>query len=150
FREDPLANEHHERWHVVYPGQGVPTPAGQRHTKPRQGELFLYMHEQMLARYDTERIAAGLPLVQPFADYAEAGRFGYDPGTRLAEFYPARPADKAWGDLDRSDLGLQYTVAAQAAERDKVQAAVDARNVFQDPSALGATEEQTVDTLFDS
>jgi hypothetical protein len=148
FREDPLANEHHERWHVVYPGQGVPTPAGQRHTKPRQGELFLYMHEQMLARYDTERAAAGMPRVEPFADYTQAVEYGYDPGPRLAEFYPARPAGKAWGDLDRSDL-LTYTVAEQAAERDKVKDAVAART-FLNPSALGATEEQTVDSLFDT
>ena len=49
FREDPLANEHHERWHVVYPARGIPGPKGPQNKK-RQGELFLYMHQQMLAR----------------------------------------------------------------------------------------------------
>jgi tyrosinase len=150
FREDPLANEHHERWHVVYPGQGVPTPSGQRHTKPRQGELFLYMHQQMLARYDTERVAAGLDPVEPFKDYGEAVAFGYDPGPRLAEFYPARPSGKAWGDLARPDFGLTYRVSQQAAERDKIQTAVAAKNVFLNPSTLGATAEQTVESLFNS
>src|ERR1700733_2319017 len=119
FREDPLANEHHERWHVVYPGGGIPTPSGQRHTKPRQSELFLYMHQQMLARYDTERLAAGLPLVEPFATYTDAVEFGYDPGPKLGAFFPARPAGKAWGDLDRqADFGLAYAVGEQEAERD--------------------------------
>jgi hypothetical protein len=150
FREDPLANEHHERWHVVYPGRGIPTPSGQRHTKPRQGELFLYMHQQMLARYDTERVAAGLELVEPFKDYTEAVAFGYDPGPRLAEFYPARPAGLAWGDLARPDFGLDYKVSQQAAERDKIHSAVEAKNVFLNPGTLGATTEQTVDSLFDS
>ncbi|MFL6260831.1 MAG: tyrosinase family protein [Thermoanaerobaculia bacterium] len=149
FREDPLANEHHERWHVVYPGRGIPTPSGQRHTKPRQGELFLYMHQQMLARYDTERTAAGLELVKPFESYGEVVDFGYDPGPRLAEFYPARSAGKAWGDLDRPDL-LTYSVAEQEGERDKLRTAVDAKNVFLNPDRLGATSEQTVDSLFNS
>jgi len=59
FREDPLANQHHEHWHVVYPVSGVPDGRGGATGKDRQGELFFYMHQQMLARYDAERIAAG-------------------------------------------------------------------------------------------
>ncbi len=115
WREDALANEHHEHWHQVYPYTGLPprdflgwateTPrsdmvavlealapgqnwAGQVaaaspqqlasffsaqvvtsdavfglpaqlyrvlfHLNDRQGELFFYMHQQMLARYDAE------------------------------------------------------------------------------------------------
>lgn len=149
FREDPLANEHHERWHVVYPGQGIPSSAGQRHTKPRQGELFLYMHQQMLARYDTERKAAGLDLVKPFDDYQEAADYGYDPGAPLNESYPARPAGEAWADIKRADLQLTYTVEAQAQERDKLNNAVQTA-VFLNPSALGATEEQSIDSLFNT
>ncbi|PYQ30009.1 MAG: hypothetical protein DMF56_09800 [Acidobacteria bacterium] len=62
YREDAQTNAHHERWHVVYPWAGVPNPANpsQRTLKDRQGELFMYMHEQMLARYDCERLCAGL------------------------------------------------------------------------------------------
>ena len=61
YREDPLANDHHHHWHVVYP-RGIPSERfpRPRRTQPRQGELFLYMHQQMLARYDTERRIAGL------------------------------------------------------------------------------------------
>jgi tyrosinase len=79
FREDPLANEHHEHWHVVYPIGGIPGTEPRR-LKDRHGELFLYMHEQMLARYDAERIAVGLDLVVPFSDYREPIPEGYDPG----------------------------------------------------------------------
>ena len=35
----------------------------------RRGEMFLFMHRQMLARYNTERIALGLPLVEAFNRY---------------------------------------------------------------------------------
>ena len=59
WREDPLLNEHHEHWHLVYPdGDGN-----------RSGELFAYMHQQMLARYDAERLAVKLARVLPFNQY---------------------------------------------------------------------------------
>ena len=89
FREDPLSNEHHEHWHWVYPRRpqnGVPV-------RERHGELFYYMHEQMLARYDVERVAAGLSRVAPFQDYDEQIGEGYDPGLlRTADGYGAPPA----------------------------------------------------------
>jgi hypothetical protein len=109
WREDPLVNEHHEHWHIVYP---TAHPLGDRH-----GELFAYMHEQMLARYDAERLAAGLNRVQPFADY-RATSVGYDPGNlqlwdgqEWSEFRP-RPAGTTWHDLDfgsRPPLGVKVS-----------------------------------------
>jgi tyrosinase len=80
FREDPWANEHHQHWHAVYPWRGY-----EGRTKDRAGELFVYMHEQMLARYDTERYALGLPLVEPLADYRAPIPGGYDPGFELRD-----------------------------------------------------------------
>jgi tyrosinase len=74
FREDMLANEHHQHWHLVY----LADTDAQPREKERQGELFLYMHEQMLARYDTERLAAGQARVvalEPTKPLHE----GYDP-----------------------------------------------------------------------
>lgn len=73
YREDPQQNEHHEHWHNVYPG---------RMDKDRQGEIFLYMHQQMLARYDAERLAVNLPLVTPFLFNTNHARIdeGYNPG----------------------------------------------------------------------
>ncbi|MEA2704754.1 MAG: hypothetical protein QOD63_2699, partial [Actinomycetota bacterium] len=63
WREDPLLNEHHEHWHLVYPMRGRPSPDGPPDIGDRHGELFAYMHEQMLARYDAERLGVGLPRV---------------------------------------------------------------------------------------
>ncbi len=96
WREDPLLNDHHDHWHQVYPT--APGPDGIYKPGDRHGELFGYMHEQMLARYDAERLAAGLGRVEPFDDYA-AGVFpGYDPGDLFYRQngrwlrYRARPA----------------------------------------------------------
>ena len=92
WREDPLLNEHHEHWHLVYPTAPLPSVAG---AKPpagyklgdRHGELFAYMHEQMIARYDAERLAVGLPRVTPFdlhpltdLQFTAPIPEGYDPG----------------------------------------------------------------------
>jgi tyrosinase len=79
WRADPLANQHHEHWHVVYPSAGVPTGTGARVTKKRHGELFVYMHQQMLARYDAERLSLGLARAVAYADYNQPLAEGYDP-----------------------------------------------------------------------
>ena len=87
WREDPLANEHHLHWHVIYPSIGIIrddapedlleilesrtrrlTDDEMRQVvryQDRHGEMFIYMHQQMLARYDAERLALGLPPVVP-------------------------------------------------------------------------------------
>jgi hypothetical protein len=58
YCQDIDLNDHHRHWHIIY-------PAGQL-ASPYHGRLFAYMHQQMLARYDAERLAAKIGLVQPF------------------------------------------------------------------------------------
>lgn len=92
FREDPLLNEHHEHWHWVYPnrrGEGEPIYK----VKERHGELFYYMHQQMLARYDVERIAVGLPKVVAIDDYNAPLGAGYDPGQLSQYDFQPRATD---------------------------------------------------------
>lgn len=139
WREDVLANEHHQHWHEVYPFTGLPprsfadwlaehttdefveilemlapdqewsdivpplTPeelaglfaqvlgaAGdlprEVYTKlfrlnDRQGELFFYMHGQMLARYDAELLSNDLARVEPFGpdEWDDPIAAGHDP-----------------------------------------------------------------------
>jgi len=155
WREDPLANEHHEHWHEVYPFAGLfpsdfvqwaeladrqglleifekldpsqdwqafiassgasaiasafvrraqalsQQPQAWRrfldslsaraygtlfHLNDRQGELFFYMHQQMLARYNTERLAHDLPPVVRLSDFTAPIPEGYDPGAALKQF----------------------------------------------------------------
>lgn len=89
FREDILANEHHEHWHAVYfRGSG----------RQRHGELFFYMHQQMLARYDSERLAENIGRVIPFDNYNDNIEVGYDSSNIIigGRIYPGRPAGLSW------------------------------------------------------
>jgi hypothetical protein len=96
FREDPDFNAHHLQWHRVYPTRGSldpSNPGGGRIAKDRQGELFWYMHQQMLARYDTERIALDLPPVDALDDYTERLE-GYRADENIADRYNGRPTHR--------------------------------------------------------
>ena len=91
WREDYDLNDHHNHWHDVFPTIGVD---GKRVIK-RQGELFLYMHSQMLARYNAELHAWDMDPVHPF-DYDETVFFGYTPPPGLLREYAPRPANRGW------------------------------------------------------
>lgn len=45
FREDIGVNSHHFHWHVVYPSDGA---SSKYVDKDRRGEIFSYMHHQLL------------------------------------------------------------------------------------------------------
>ena len=132
FREDPLANQHHEHWHVVYPVGGIPDGQGARAGKDRQGELFFYMHQQMLARYDAERLAVGLKTVRSLATYTAPIAEGYDSG--LPDFR-ARTSGRKLATVDLG--GGPYTVQQHARLRDRIRRAVDSRR-FEDGAAVDA------------
>lgn len=106
WREDPLLNDHHEHWHLVYPAGGRPSAAGGVELGDRHGELFAYMHQQMLARYDAERLSLGLPRVERLDDYRARIPEGYDPGSlrfwtgRQWVLFRARPSNARISDLD--------------------------------------------------
>lgn len=123
WREDPFANEHHTHWHVVYPFGGIPDGHGGVRFKDRQGEVFFYMHQQMLARYDAERRAVGLPAVEPLAQYATPIALGYDPGPYLQAnlFFARQPQTRmvslptiTVATLQRLRAALDDVVADQA------------------------------------
>jgi len=116
FREDPAFNEHHERWHVVYPNGGIPyvdqkTKDILYRERDRHGEMFIYMHQQMIAHYDANRLAHGLERVVPF-DFSTPIAVGYDPGTFLQVFGDSQysPRKSNWTVLPQ--LG-SYTVGQQ-------------------------------------
>src|ERR687897_133893 len=110
LRNDLLANEHHRHWHVVYPLRGWQGRRGDR-----VGELFFYMHEQMLARYDAERRSAGLDRVEAYEDYRAP----------IGQGFRDRPPDQQLADASIPD-DLQLSVAELEAQRDEIYGAVDA------------------------
>src|SRR5919109_69046 len=82
FREDVFANDHHAHWHMVYRSDWE--------RQERQGEIFIYMHQQMLARYETELLAVGSGALEPLdVDLPGVIPGGYDP--HLPGSYGARP-----------------------------------------------------------
>lgn len=148
WREDPLLNEHHEHWHLVYPYGGqvddtLHTPqqlsdiedgkvsAHFLQWNDRHGELFAYMHAQLLARYAAERLSVGLPPVDPLTNYGAPISEGYDPGTILkadGSTLPAaaRPPNASLSDLRvpkyRDRPGAEIT--SQELFRDRIAAAI--------------------------
>jgi hypothetical protein len=138
FREDPKLSEHHEHWHIVYSWAVQP---GQ--LKDRQGEIFIYMHQQMLARYDTERLALGRPLTIAFDGYRTQITEIYDPGKPLNKRYG--PRTKLTFMQDTPD----YTLGKLESGRDEIRGAIN-QGFFEDvhskhlpvsPEKIGATIE---------
>ncbi|MCY1078847.1 tyrosinase family protein [Archangium lansingense] len=80
FREDTGLSEHLDTWQVLHPAAGVPDPEQpkRRLHQDRHGERLWYMNQQLLARYDTERLSFGMPRTVPLGDYASPINEGYD------------------------------------------------------------------------
>jgi len=91
FREDMLANSHHSDWHRLSFGR-------------RKGEFFYYMHGQMQARYEVERLCLSLPSVVDFGPSQWDGYISdsYDP--ELSDRWSPRNP----GTIDSDSLHSSY------------------------------------------
>lgn len=119
FREDVIANDHHAHWHLVY--------RIDQEVKERQGELFIYMHQQMLARYQTEALAVGRPALEAI-DLRPPGVLaeGYDP--HLEGSFGTRADNVALpgaGDLHGRQEEFLNAITGKAFERALERGAVD-------------------------
>ncbi|XP_041971384.1 phenoloxidase 1-like isoform X2 [Aricia agestis] len=111
WREDIGINLHHWHWHLVYP-----FTSNQRRivAKDRRGELFYYMHQQMIARYNGERLNNALPRVKKFSNFTEPIPEAYYPkldSLTSSRGWPPRQANMTWSDVDRPVDGLKVTIA---------------------------------------
>nr|P02241.3 RecName: Full=Hemocyanin D chain; Short=HcD [Aphonopelma sp.]CAB89499.1 hemocyanin subunit d [Aphonopelma californicum (nom. dub.)] len=100
FREDIGINSHHWHWHLVYPAFYDADIFGK--IKDRKGELFYYMHQQMCARYDCERLSVGLQRMIPFQNLDDELE-GYSPHLRSLVSglsYGSRPAGMHLRDIN--------------------------------------------------
>ena len=97
WREDYDFNDHHIHWHMVYPGAGIYSDKDRKmvRTIDRQGELFIYMHSQMVSRYDAESLSWGLGTT-PTWGYDDVLVYGYTPVPGLIDGYGARPPNQGW------------------------------------------------------
>ncbi|XP_068228541.1 phenoloxidase 3-like [Palaemon carinicauda] len=104
WREDYGINVHHWHWHLVFP---IELDVN----RDRKGEIFFYMHQQMLARYDMERLSVGLNRVIPLNSLREPIPDGYFSKMTINN------SGRAWGtrqdntmlrDIRRDDFGLGF------------------------------------------
>lgn len=101
FREDMGVNLHHWHWHLVYPFEASDRSIVD---KDRRGELFYYMHEQIIARYNFERFSNRLPRVGRLSNFRAAIPEGYFPkldSLVASRSWPARISGAILKDLNR-------------------------------------------------
>ncbi|CAG9765318.1 unnamed protein product [Ceutorhynchus assimilis] len=100
FREDIGLNLHHWHWHLVYPIDGPREIVD----KDRRGELFYYMHQQVLARYNFERLCNKLNRTQRLLDWKQPIKEGYFPKLNslvASRPWPSRVANQTLADVRR-------------------------------------------------
>ncbi|XP_063586254.1 hemocyanin D chain-like [Penaeus indicus] len=73
WREDMHLNNMHWHWHLSNPYNIEPG------SRDRRGELFYYMHHNLVARYNMERLSVNLKPVIPFEDWHLSLLDGYFP-----------------------------------------------------------------------
>lgn len=107
---------------MVYPGEGPEKVV----KKDRRGELFYYMHNQIIARYNTDRFANKLAKVKFLNNFREPIPEAYFPKmirSSNQRAYPPRPTGALLRDMNREE-GI-YEVADLERWRDRVLEAID-------------------------
>lgn len=124
FREDIGVNMHHWHWHLVYPAGAPPEIA----RKDRRGELFYYMHSQIISRYNVDRFCNRLGQLQPLTNLQAPIPEAYFPKMVRSlnnRAYPARHDNQVMRDLNRTDSDTVVTVNELQRWRDRVYQAID-------------------------
>lgn len=124
FREDIGVNMHHWHWHLVYPAYGRREIVA----KDRRGELFYFMHSQIIARYNNERFCNRLGRVKPLNNLRERIPEGYFPKIIRGvnnRAYPARVANSMLQDLTRVEDDTYTEIADVERWRDNILNAID-------------------------
>lgn len=96
--------------------------------KDRRGEIFYYMHQQMMVRYNCERLSNNMPPVERFSDFRAPIKEGYYSklDTLVANRpWPGRPDNTTPQDLNRPADALTLRIADIERGRDNFIQAVD-------------------------
>ncbi|KAH8401002.1 hypothetical protein KR009_002361, partial [Drosophila setifemur] len=124
FREDLGINLHHWHWHLVYPFEASDRSIVD---KDRRGELFYYMHQQVIARYNAERFSNNLARVQPFNNLREPIAEGYFPkmdSLVASRAWPPRFESTKLSDLNREADQLNVEIGDLERWRDRIYEAI--------------------------
>ncbi|CAH0557366.1 unnamed protein product [Brassicogethes aeneus] len=147
FREDIGINLHHWHWHLVYPFEAAPVVVD----KNRRGELFYYMHQQIVARYNFERLCNNLKRVERYIDWHAPIKEAYFPkldSLVASRAYPARVADQKISNLRRNVDQITVDVDDMIRWRDRIFEAIHSGFVRTDKGeTIQLTEFEGIDIL---
>lgn len=128
FREDMGINLHHWHWHLVYPFDGAPSIVA----KDRRGELFYYMHQQIIARYNLERFSNQMGRVERLAEWRKPIKEGYWPkldSLTSSRAYAGRAANTTWSNLNRRADNIRLDIDDMERWRDRIYDAIHTKTV---------------------
>ncbi|XP_043643114.1 phenoloxidase 3 [Drosophila teissieri] len=131
FREDMGVNLHHWHWHLVYPNEAERSIVD----KDRRGELFYYMHQQIVARYNAERLSNHMARVQPFNNLDEPIAEGYFPkmdSMVASRAFPPRFDNTRLSDVDRPSNQIRVGIDDMKRWRERIYEAIHQGYVFDD------------------
>uniref|UniRef100_A0A1I8Q7Q8 tyrosinase n=1 Tax=Stomoxys calcitrans TaxID=35570 RepID=A0A1I8Q7Q8_STOCA len=120
FREDMGINLHHWHWHLVYPFEASDRSIVD---KDRRGELFYYMHQQVIARYNLERFSNNLARVERLNTFREPIAEGYFPkmdSLVSSRAWPPRFENTKLRDLNRDLDQINLDVADMERWRERI------------------------------
>ncbi|XP_015123559.1 phenoloxidase 1 [Diachasma alloeum] len=123
WREDVGINLHHWHWHLVYPFDGDRSIVN----KDRRGELFYYMHQQIMARYNTERLCNHLPRVKRLNNLHDPIPEAYFPkldSLVSSRTWPSRPAGAKLYDINRTVDQVRFDLEGMVRWRDRIYEAI--------------------------
>ncbi|XP_027839310.1 phenoloxidase 2-like [Aphis gossypii] len=119
FREDIGINLHHWHWHLVYPFDGPLNIVN----KDRRGELFFYMHQQIIARYNMERLSNNMNRVVRLTNWNEPIAEGYFPkldNILANRVWPPRPVNAVLTNISREVEQITFDIEDLVRWRDRI------------------------------
>ncbi|XP_049851214.1 phenoloxidase 2-like isoform X2 [Schistocerca gregaria] len=119
FREDIGINLFHWHWHLVYPFEGPLNIVN----KDRRGELFYYLHKQLVARYNFERLSNHLGRVRKLNNWHKPLKEAYFPkldNMIASRVWPARHEFAKLQDINRELDQLSFDIQDMERFRDRI------------------------------
>lgn len=129
FREDISLNLFHVIYNRIYPTDGPVSYVD----KPRRGEIFYYVYQQLVARYNFERLCNGLPRVKRLNNFYKPIPevcFSKLNSKTTKGNWPGRMKNCVISDLDRDVDDLVCDVSGLERWRDRIIDAIDHGYMF--------------------
>lgn len=142
FREDVGINVCNWYWHIIYPTEG---PSLMNRTD-RAGELFYYYHQQIVARYDFERLSNNLGRVERLIDWQKPIKEGYFPkldNILSSRVWPSRQANSKLQDINRKNDQFKLDIQDLKRWQDRLYQAIHRRAAINDKGQIVPLTENT-------